>query len=590
MTAFLIVLIGFVLAWSIIGFAFAMLFLRLHWNLVGGFFLLTFGWLPIVTWIGLLIYLQWSGQHWTRWYTLEGIYEVGPEGLNLVSAFGYLLGIMAGTFAGMMPQKSEERPRDRKARSWPLIRTFGVAGLAMVMAWTIFFLADWRARSKLKQWHADITSELKDSTEMISAEANDAAAMHDQLLLDLMQDTSPIWLGNTSGFHAMRQTRPQKFPTQDTTLLRAFTPGSTKIEAVKAFVSRHQKAFNQLRSEVNANADEIHSWHPLIARLTAFEALVRLYEGDLETVLSDLQLLRILGSQLVDPRLDDCPSYQWFEYYRYLVFQAVLGKEFPIADAIYDEMLQPIPGLRASIHRQLTRRFNELAIESIDSILQAPEDDRWTLDEISMAMVVRIIYSTKLPYMVNRVKQQLDRYFRSEDSYTEPYSPVWFSRPWYKFDRGTFYEFDLPEQHLVDFSAIHFMRYDLIRVARRVQGFKQDRGRYPTQDEFIALVPMDEYHDLAATTYVALADPDADAIVGVILFRWSHENLDDQLGLHMGKSFFRLVQILDDLQLIESIGNGVAVWTFDPLAIHPLHPTLPADGDSTLIDRDKPID
>lgn len=589
MIAFSIVLIGFVLAWSVVGFALAILFLKFRWNLVGGFLLVTFGWLPIVFWMGALVYLAWEGKLSSALWMLDEINTAQSNVEVIASSIGYLLGIVVGTLVGLWPRRKEGEKNQRWARTWPVIRTFVAGGVAVLMAWSLFFLADWRASASLRELQEKYAQQLEVQERLAPQQKNDAASSHDSLLLSLMQETTPIWIEKTAAFHVMETMGPRDFPLQDTKLLQAFVPGSTQIDAMRQLVDRHQEAFQNLRTQVLEAGDQFHYWHPLVARLAAFDALVHLHDDDLDAVRLDLQLLRAMGTQLLDERIGDCQAYQWFEYYRYLVYQAVLGKVSPVPAAINDEMLQPIAGLRLSIRRALKIEMDQAIVARIDQLLAAPETKKLSYEHWRTAAIERILFAESLPITIEKLEQEINHYYVDDEPSYTPFGFASFPGFWsdYQWYAPTDFTTSMIDQ--VNFSASHFVRYEMIRVAQKLEAFQQQQGRYPNEDEMLRMMGEDQWQ--ATIDLVPFRNKQSDETVGVLIFDRRHHNLDDHLGIYLGDSIFRLVDNLDDLEIFDKDPTtGNVTWKFDPRIQNILNPTLPEYGDSKPTDRADPID
>ncbi|WP_146118580.1 hypothetical protein [Blastopirellula marina] len=589
MIAFSIVLIGFVLAWSVVGFAVAILFLKFRWNLVGGFLLATFGWLPIIMGIGALVYAVWEGKLSSQQLLLDEIYMGQSDAEVIASSIGYLLGIVVGTLVGLWPRRKEGEKNERWARTWPVIRTFVTGGTAVLMAWSLFFLADWRASASLRELRAKYADQLETQEQLALQNEHDTTSAHDSLLLSLLQETSPVWIEQTSDFHAMETTRPQKFPLQDTKLLQAFVPGSTQIDAMRQLVDRHQEAFQNLRTQVLEAGDPFHYWHPLVARLVAFDALVHLHDDDLDAVLLDMQLLRTMGTELLDERSDDCQAFQWFEYYRFLVFQAVLGKVSPVPEVIYNEMLQPIAGLRQSIHRALNKEMEHSIVAWIDHLLAAPKSKNLSYEHWRTAAIERMLFAESLPGTIEKLEQELNHYYVDETLICTPFGTASFPGFWNDYQWHDLTDFLENMVHQTNFSASHFVHYEMIRVAQKLEAFQQKHDRYPDEDEMLRMMGEDQWQ--AGIDLVPFRNKQSDETVGVLIFDRRHHNLDDHLGIYLGDSIFRLVDNLDDLEIFDKDSTtGNVLWKFDPRIQSILKPTLPEYGDSKPTDRVDPID
>ncbi|RCS52709.1 hypothetical protein DTL42_07685 [Bremerella cremea] len=586
MTVYIILLISFLLAWSLVGFALAILFLKFRWNLVGGFLLATFGWLPIVGLLGLLVFGIWTGKVSMSQIGLNEVELSQSENDYLASGIGFLLGMALGTFVGLWPRRNAEEKKERWARTWPLIRTFVAGGLAVLLAWGVFVLADWHASSKLKGLREKYAEQLATQEKLAPQQNKEAAAAHDDLLLSLMQESRPVWRGNVTDFQPMKTKFPEGFLLPDTKLLRAFVPGSKQINELRPLVDHYHEPLQQLPMLVLESDEQFQDWHPLVARLLAYDALVHLYDNDLDAVLLDLQLLRTMGTQLLDEQIDDCQSYQWFEFYRYLIFQAVLGKSSPVPADIYDEMLQPIPGLRLSIRRALKREMDESVVDWIDNLLAAPVVNNPTFSYWRMAAIERILYAENLPLIIEKMEQELDQYYVDEAQTYTPFGSISFPGFYNDYLWLDVTDFTGKMVFQTNFSASHFQRYEMVKLARQVATFQQKHDRYPDDDECLRM--LSDVQMQAGIDLISFGKKNSDETVGVLIFLRRHHRLDDQMGIYLGDSFFRLVDYLQDLEIFDKDdANGRFIWKFDPQGQNMLKPTLPDFGEKAPVD---PID
>ena len=585
MTTYLIVLFGTALAWSVIGFALAILLLKWRWNLVGGFLLAFFSWFPVLMIAGVIAYAAWTGTLPSSWFDLEELYYNGPRSLELFSGGGFMAGMIIATFVGLWPRRNDEGKRQRWARTMPVVRIFAIGVLAIGLSWGLFYAADWRASSKLRQIRETYAAKLDEEELLALGQPRKHAAAQEMLLLALLQDEDLAWTTGSNEIPMIAAISPQRLSPNDLELLTTFVPGSQKIDEIRAVVERYQDELATLKTAVLEEDAEPSYWHPLLARLVAYDAVVQLHEDDLEAVLADLKLLREMGTQLLAEGVDAPNEFHWIEFERFLIFQAVHGKHSPVPKAFYEEMQQEMPGLRASIYRNLERVKNETVVIWVDEMLSRPTSEDAPHEHYVSAAIDRMVWSERFPSEIARIQQEIDAYY-AEDSpllYTR-FDSVSFPGFWNGYfwpGGGPFFE-DLV--HHTNLSFAHFMRRKMFQAAREVESFQVEQGRYPTALEFQQmLIDWDFPFPL---TLVPLRDRQSGQVVGVLLSHSNHTNLKDQLGIYLGDSLFRLIEHLDHYELTRKDGRGNAVWSFDPSTSILRGPTLPDYPDSTPDDAD----
>lgn len=586
MITYLIVLIASALAWSIVGYSIAILLLKWRWNLVGGTLLFTISWLPLGGMVFLIVKNILDGKFSWSVFSMREIYYAGPDMLELFPAFGFMAGTIIATFIGLCPRRNEEGKLQRWSRTLPVIRPFVIGVVAIFLSWGFFYGADWWASSTLRGLREvtlnKIEEEAAATEELVLNEAT--ADAHDQLLFDLMQDEDPAWAIGSKEFPGMALIRPHRSSTDDLQLLRMFVPGSMKIDEVRPIVDRYQERIVSLRSEVLKPAETAQYWHPLVARLVMYDALVHLYDDDIETVVADLQLLREMGTQLVDERIGGGRSFGWIEFYRMLVFQAVLGKYSPAPAAVYEEMQQETPGLREGFLWQLQREMDESTVIWIDDLLAAPGDEAASHSARLNAGIERMFWSEEIFKFNEGMDSDLERYFTNEAFIYMPFDRVSFPYYWSDYSSGGDSNFFENMYHQVFFSFSHFQHREMIRAAQWIETFRQEQERYPTPIEFQQML-LDEEWPIPLDMF-PLTDRESGKVVGVVLQNHRHSNLKDQMGIYLGDSIFRLVDNLDGFEVMIKDGSGNSVWSFDPSVKKLGNPTLPDYGDSMASDSD----
>ncbi|PQO46253.1 hypothetical protein C5Y93_09715 [Blastopirellula marina] len=577
-------LLASALAWSIVGYSIAILLLKWRWNLVGGTLLFTISWLPIGAIIFLIVKNVLDGKFSWSVISMREIYYAGYDMLYQFPGFGFLAGAILATFIGLWPRRNEEGKLQRWSRTLPVSRPFLIGVVAIFLSWGLFYGADWWASSTLRRLREATINKIEEeaaTTEelVINEETADA---HDQLLIDLLQDKDPAWEIGSEGVSRMALIWPHQSSIDDLQLLRMFVPGSKKINDVRPLVERYQDRIVTLRSEVLEPADTVQYWHPLVARLVTYDALVHLYDDDIETVVADLQLLRAMGTQLVDERIAAGTAFGWIEFDRMLVFQAVLGKYSPAPAAVYDEMQQETPGLREGFLRQLQTEMDESTVIWIDNLLAAPGDGAASHSSRLNAGIERMFWSEEIFNWREGMESDLENYFTNEAFIYMPFDRVSFPYYWGAYTLaggGNFFE-DM--YHQVFISSWHFQHREMIHVAQWIEKFQEEHERYPTPTEFQQTQLMEEWP--IPLDMVPLKDRKSAKVVGVLLQNSQHSNLKDQQGIYLGDSIFRLVDNVEDYEIKIKDGRGNSVWSFDPNVKNLFAPTLPDYADSMIED------
>lgn len=585
MTTFLIVLFGTVLAWSVIGFALAILLLKWRWNLVGGFLLTFFSWFPVLTITGVIGYSAWNGTLPARWFNLDELYYLGARSIELFSGSGFMAGMMIATFVGLWPRRDEEGKRQRWARTMPVIRIFVIGAVAIGLSWGLFYVADWRARSQLRKIREIYSAKLDDEDFLEPGKPRHSASAEEMLLLALLQDEDPTWTTGSNEIPLMASISPGRLSPDDLRLLTVFVPGSEKIDEIREVVKRYQDQLETLKIAVMEEEQAPRYWHPLLARLVTFDAMLHLFDDDLDTVLADLKILREMGRQLLSEGIDAPSEFHWIEFERVLIFQAVLGKHSPAPEAFYEEMRQEMPELRPCIYRNLVRVKNERIVHWIDELLSQPTAEDAAREHYVTAAIERMIWSERFPSEIAKIQQEVDAYYADDSTllYTR-FNTVSFPGFWNDYlwtGGGQFFE-DLVRHTNLSFA--HFTRRKMFQAAQEVESFQVSQGRYPTENEFQQMLINGDFP--FPLNLVPLRDRQSGKVVGVILSHRRHSNLKDQLGIYLGDSIFRLVDHLEYYALTTKDGNGNVVWAFDPNKSILRSPTLPDYADSTSEDAD----
>lgn len=584
MSAYLI-LLGFItVAWAIVGFSIAIFWLKLRWNLVGGVLLIALVFvLPVI--VGQLV-LNEGEQHYgmriTSACTIFGMLEFASEVFTLLSLGGYLIGGLMGVVCGVWPRKDDQGNRQRNARSWNAWKLIAAPPVAIGLAAALFFLMDLRAKHRLGELRARHQAILDVQEEVAPRLQNDAASLHDMLMLSLMEDQNPDWI-----FAATRQSEstaaslPPSIGPRNFELLKIFLPNSPHSQGVLDYAQRHEEEFLQLRDNVLNDGLEYRYWDERLARFTAVHALARLKQNDLDSTLQDLKLLRAMTNQSLDERVGDSFAFIKIEKYRYLVFQAILGTTNPVPDSVYDEMLTDIEDWGPSLRRGLKRHMSQQVVQSIDALLDGHPDERLDFETAYERAAERIILQEHIPDAVSRLEVQINQAFHP------PFDPIKatpqsvFPSFWSLNEAWILRSnFGLYGRAAVDYQNWHYARYELIKAVRILQRERADKGRFLTQQEFLMEITSTEFTAATAIDYLTLHNPTTGKAEGAIIASSDHRTLDDTLGFYLGPAIFPIIDDRSPSLSIRAIQfNGP--WELAQVKNNPLRLVIPTPKAST---------
>ncbi|QDU78292.1 hypothetical protein Pan97_53770 [Bremerella volcania] len=548
MSAYLILLALFAIAWVIVGFSVAMLLLKLRWNLVGGVLLLAAGFgLPLI--IVNYALMEISSLRITSLYkltTIFGMLELSYEGMVVASSGGFILGILFGLVAGIWPRKDDEGNRTRSANHWTAWKLFVAGPLALAIVCTLFFLADIRAQQRLAQLRDKHQAILDVQEDVAPRLQNDAAQVHDALMLALLEDDSPDWV---LAEERQARSRPQIVITtverNDYYLLKIFLPGFPYTQQTLQYAARHEDAFLKLRQSVLTDGLEYRHWDEQVARFAAVHALAQIQQGDNDSALQDLKLLRAMATQSLDKRIERSFSFIQIEQYRYLVFQAFLGNVSPVPEEVYEEMLTDVGDMSQSLRRGLKRQLSQHVVMSVDLLLKEQPGQRRSFRENYQRMVQRIIYQEHTPQCVARMETQINQAF---DGSTDPYTNV----PWVVFpsiwDENEAWlstsGFIASAFNAVQVRYRHNARLKLVKAVRMLERQRAEKGRFLTQQEFLLGITSQDFTAAIAIDYLTLHNPTTGKAEGAILAAPEHRQLHDYLGFYLGPAIFPIVESL----------------------------------------------
>ncbi|PQO31101.1 hypothetical protein C5Y96_12140 [Blastopirellula marina] len=584
MSAYLILLTLFAIAWAIVGFSIAMLILKLRWKLVGAVFLITVGIvLPAIVASFAFNPSKHRADLLFRYgVTIFGMLEVVYEFMIVTSCGGFILGILVGTVAGLWPRKDEEGNRQQSAKSWRGWKLVVAGPLVLTIACTLFFLADLRAQQRLASLRAKYQVILEVQEDVAPRLQNDAALVHDALMLALLEDDSPDWVLKAEREAKVQiQPVPTKIDRRDYYLLKIFLPGFPQTSQVLEYVDRHEKEFLKLRSSVLVDGLEYRHWNEQVARFAAVHALAQIHQGDNDSALKDLQLLRAMATQSLDKRIEDSFTFVQIEEFRYLVFQAFLGHVSPVPDDVYQEMLTSIGDTNPSLRRSLKRQLSQHVVSSIDALLKEQTGQQRNFRETYRRMAERIIYQEHTPQCVVLLEDQINQAF---DGSTDPFNVTLqsvFPAMW-----------DLDEAWLmtsgfsshvylaVQIRYQHNGRLELVKAVQMLESQREEKGRFLTQQEFLSGITSNEFTSAIAIDYLTLHNPTTGKAEGAILAGSEHMQLHDYLGFYLGPAFF---SILDDRwpTLIMRSSQSSSTWELAQVKNYPQRLVIPTPKAST---------
>lgn len=585
MSAYLILLILFAIAWAIVGFSVSMLIMKLRWNLVGSVLVLAAGFgLPLIVINYALIENQTSFIR--HFQDLMSIYEMivfSYEAMVIVSSFGFMLGIFSGIVAGIWPSKDEAGNRFRSAHCWTSWKLLAAGPVALAITLVLFFLADVRAQQRLAGIRAKHQSILDVQEDVAPRLQNDAAQVHDALMLALLEDNSPDWVLDAERkagtvVHAV----PTKIDRNDYDLLKIFLPGFQHTSQLLQYVERHEDTFLKLRGNVLDDGLEYRHWDEQVARFAAVHALTKILQQDNDSALKDLQLLRAMATQSLDKRIEQKFSFVQIERYRYLVFQAFLGKVSPVPESVYREMLTSIGDTSQSLRRGLKRQLSQNIVASVDTLLKDEPHEQTNLRETYRRMAQRIIYQEHTPKCVARIEVQINQAF---DGTTDPFiaapqvvfPSIWDPNEAWIVNSGF-------ASHLFLAAEIRFQqntRLELVKAVGMLEKQRAEKGRFLTQKEFLTAVTSKEFTAAISIDYLTLHNPTTGNAEGGIVAAPTHMMLDDYLGFYIGPAIFAIVDARSpSLRIRTFMSNNP--WELARVKNNPLRLMIPTPKASSL--------
>ncbi|WDI44475.1 hypothetical protein [Bremerella sp. P1] len=584
MSAYLILLALFAISWAIAGFCVSTLCLKLRWNLVGGVLLIVGGFiLPMI--IGSAALNQHddrSGVRLSDALTIFGMLEFSFTILLLVSTIGAIAGVLVGTVSGLWPRIDDDGNRQRSARSWTTWKLVIAGPLALTITWTLFFLADLRAKGRLADIRDKHQAILDVQEEVAPRQQNDAAAVHDALLLAILEDESPDWI-----LENYRQGKKQPlsaniiFRRNDYDLLKIFLPGFPHTQSVLDYAQRHEDAFLELRRQVLREGLEYRHWDEEVARFTALHALARLHQDDLDSTIDDLKLLHAIANQSLDRRVEDSFSMVPIEAYRYLVFQAILGTTNPVPPEAYNVMLNDTGEVEPSLRRRLKRSMSQEVVKSIDYLLREQTAEQLDFKETFQRATERIIYQEHIPGCTDRLEKEINQVLEPS---TDPFVaiPVLAFPMLGDMDEAWLLTSNYSSHmyHAIQFRYMHNVRLEVVKTVQMLEHERIEKNRFLTQQEFLIGITSPEFTAGTSIDYVTLHSPNTGKAEGAIVAAPSHRRLDDFIGLYLGPAIFPIVDATSPSLAIRS-GQLNGTWELAQVKNNPLRLIIPTPKAST---------
>lgn len=576
MSAYLILLTLFAIAWAIVGFSVSMLLLKLRWNLVGGVLLLTVGFiLPVIVAVLAINHEKDPNAYIFHYgFTIYGMLEVTYEVMIVTSCVGFLLGNLAGTTAGMWPCKDDEGNRRRSANNWTTWKLGAAGPLVLMVAVILFFLADLRAQQRLAGLRAKHQAILDVQEDVAPRLQNDAALVHDALMLALLEDESPDWVLEASRqYDTIVQPVPTKVVRRDYDLLKIFLPGFPQTSQVLQYANRHEEDFLKLRQNVLIEGLEYRHWDEQVARFAAVHALTEIHQGNNDSALKDLELLRAMATQSLDKRIEDSFSFVQIEEFRYLVFQAFLGHVSPVPEDVYQEILTSIGDTTPSLRRSLKRQLSQHVVSSIDALLNEQTSQQHGIRETYRRMAERIIYQEHTPLCVARLEEQINRAFdgstnSSNITIQSVFPTMWDLNEAWLMTSG----FSGPAYHAVRTRYLQNARHELVKAVRMLESQREEKGRFLTQQEFLSGITSNEFTSTISISYLTLHNPTSGKAEGAVLAADEHMQLHDYMGFYLGPAIFA---ILDDRWPSLQTRQGNRVWELAHVKNNPMRLLIP---------------
>ncbi|MHC2068871.1 hypothetical protein ACYFX5_15490 [Bremerella sp. T1] len=583
MSAFLILLSLQAIAWGIVGFGVATFCLRLRWNLVGGVLLISLGYcLPMA--VGQIA-LALSGNH-ARMRLLDAIWVIGMiefsyEVMLLASCAGFLLGALVGTTAGLWPTRDNEGNRCRGALQWTPWKLVVAGPVALLMAWTLFFLADVRAKSRLAEIRTKHQAILDVQEDVAPRLQNDAAMVHDALMLAIMEDQQPDWV--LAGYRQRAAERKQHVAVSfyDYELLNLLAANYREAQTGRDFVTRHEEPFLKLRRSVLDDGLEYRHWDVQVARFAALHAIVQVEQNDLDSALQDLKLLRIMAMQSIDKRIEDSFVFVEMEDYRKLVFQAVLATQSPVPPAFYEEILKDIGDFGPSFRRGLKRQLSKKTVEMIDRLLNEGSQAEFRFQSWFQQAAERIIYQEHIPRSLPRIENQINQAFLPSADPIRANLQASFPSMW-----------DLNEAWMIrsgfssyaysafDYRARYYTREELIKAVRVLEQQRDEKGRFLTQQEFLSATTSQDFNPAASILYVTLHDMESGQAEGAVVYGKKHHLVSDGLGFYLGKSILPIIQSTAPTYRVRP-QSSMTAWELKHVKNNPLRLYIPHPKAST---------
>ncbi|MBI1248808.1 hypothetical protein GC197_13330 [bacterium] len=581
----------FSLAWVIVGYCVANLFLKMRWNLVGGVFLLVFG---AVIPTGL----AWTAYYQSQFYeqfpgalllSSTGVLEYSFELLWTFSLSGYFLGTLVGTVIGLWPKKTSEGNYQRNAHNLNVWKLAISGPTALLVAWSLFLLADMRAQQRVKTIRDRHLAILQAQDEVAPRLMNDAARKHDALLLALMQDASPDWVLARNRSLPELSKSDQRFQIvarpahrwrtdqlSDVELLKIFDSGFSGTDQVKKFVRRHDSLFQKLRQSVLQDKQECHPWDIAVARYAAIHGLVELLEGKQSSALADLKLLRLMETQSLQNQNDDAMQFLEIEQFRFLLFQAYLGNVSPVPDEVYEEMLTDVGDIGPSLRRTLKRNLHQEIVNTIDEALNERNQEHPQFKGWFCSAAQLILYQEHLPASAQRIEEAVNATFLQDfDPYTQnPWvafpllmkdQEAWLARGVYPYFlyQATYSWYD------------HHLSRDLVETIREVERNREKNGRYWTQAEFQKWMASSNWKPPVFFDYISLHETNSGPAVGAVVFRNDHKVLHDHFGLYLGPAIIPIVEATSpSLQIRDE--PPTRKWELNPVPGKPFSFLIPS--------------
>lgn len=509
MTAYLFILFTFTAAWAVVGFAAAVLFLKMRWNLVGGFCLVVFGWLPALCWSAAALFIAGSGQLPAKFFTIEGMLELGADLHTMAVAAGYSLGILLGTLVGFYPRTNEEGIRERRARSWPLWKTIVLTPLPLILAWGLFWLADVRAKDRLLDLRQQYQDYLAQQVDAAPNRSHDASSIHESIYIALMQDPLPDEVDIDFRDHTAQMLLPE----------------SEHLPTIREYCQRHEAFYDQLHEVVEQHGLKHHRWHRTVQRFVVLNAMLKIVDGDLASAEDDLRLLRHMGQHCLDEYRGDLFEYFSTEDLRGLLFQLMHASGQDIPGSVYEEMLTREEDWRWKIGRSMKRDIAQQVSGKVDSWLTEPEENGFSI--FWQTAATRIVQQEHYPRVLAELEREMLYFFTDHEQR--------FTR----FANSPFATMD--PHHLpwrltaaVDISVDLAIWQEIVGVASVAQQARDQTGQYPDWETMQTRVNEQLWAPEISLRYHTLRHRDTGELLLVVVRHPDHHWVGDNLALCLG--------------------------------------------------------